>query len=329
MGDMTVMADAVSTLRRGGGVGAPCAPGPPGWVFELVDTRSGAPPIAGWQDAGPGLAVRTLAGDRFTLVSVACRGAVELAAGEFEQRTTEAYGRLAAELENRGAEHLVRVWNLIPGILAPLGEVPERYRVFNAGRCAAYERWYRGRDRFDTRVATASGVGHQGGDLVIHGLAAAAPGVAVENPRQIPSYRYSSRYGPRPPCFARATRIDVVSQGSWLLVGGTASICGEETVHREDFDAQADETLENLAAVVAAGLAGDPAGVGVRAELLARYRHLRIYYPRRSDGPRVERLAAARFPRAEVELVPAELCRADLLIEIEGVAGPCEAFSGP
>ena len=29
----------------------------------------------------------------------------------------------------------------------------------------------------------------------------------VENPRQIPAFRYSKRYGPIPPCFARATRI--------------------------------------------------------------------------------------------------------------------------
>ena len=27
----------------------------------------------------------------------------------------------------------------------------------------------------------------------------------MENPRQTPSYRYSERYGPSPPCFARAT----------------------------------------------------------------------------------------------------------------------------
>lgn len=324
MGDATLMADAVLHLRREGGVGAPCAPGPPRWVMDLVGVRIDGAPNAGWREVGPGFAVRTLSGDHFTLASVACRGAVGLDAGELERRTTEAYGKLAAELADRGAEHLVRVWNLIPGILAPLGELPERYRVFNAGRCAAYERWYHGRERFDTRVATASGVGHGESDLVIHGLAAAAPGVPVENPRQIPSYRYSSRYGPQPPCFARATRITVGPQGpSWLLVGGTASIRGEETVHRGDFDAQAEETLENLAAVVAAGLtdeAAETAGAGDPADLLGRYRHLRIYYPRPSDQPRVERLGRERFPGAEVELMQAELCRAGLLIEIEGVA---------
>ena len=41
-----------------------------------------------------------------------------------------------------------------------------------------------------------------------------APGVAIENPRQTPSYHYSRRYGPRPPCFARATRF-----GSLLFIG--------------------------------------------------------------------------------------------------------------
>ena len=44
-------------------------------------------------------------------------------------------------------------------------------------------------------------------DLMIDALSAASPGIAVENPRQIPSYRYARRYGPRPPCFARATLL--------------------------------------------------------------------------------------------------------------------------
>ena len=289
----------------------------PQWVSGLVDVE-GAP----WREAGAGLSVRAVVNDRFTLASVACREAVRLDEATFHRCTAEAYRLLADELEGGCTGHLVRVWNFIPEILAPLGSLPQRYMVFNAGRFSAYEDWYRGRESFDRQVATASGVGHLGSDFLIHGLASAAAGIPVENPRQTPSYRYSSRYGPLPPCFARATRVRVdPARSPWLLVGGTASVRGEETVFPGDLEAQAEETLCNLAAVVAAGL-GIPApnDHGSGADLLARYRHLRVYYVHAEHEQEVARLIERPFADAEVELVRADLCRGDLLIEIEGVA---------
>ncbi len=259
---------------------------------------------------------RRLIGDRFTLASVACRGADRLSEAAFERCTAQVYRLLREQLDAGRARHLVRVWNFIPGILSPLGDLPQRYMVFNAGRLAAYEAWYRDRPSFDREVATASGVGHADSDLVIHGLAATSPGTPVENPRQIPSYHYSARFGPRPPCFARAGRVTVgPRRNSWLLVGGTASIRGEQTVHPQDLDAQASETSRNLAAVVAAAMAGEANG-----DRLGRYRHLRAYYVRDEHQSRVAHWLAEEFPRAEVELVQAELCRDDLLVEVEGVA---------
>ncbi len=289
---------------------------PPHWAFALVDA-----PDAPWQDADPDVRVRTLSGDRFALTSVICRRAVRLSEADFRHATAQAYRLLREQIDGGRAWHLVRIWNFIPGILTPLGELPERYMVFNAGRFAAYEEWYRDRDSFDREVATASGVGHEGADLVIHGLAATTPGTPVENPRQVPSYRYSPRYGPLPPCFARASRVIVdPARGPWLLVGGTASVCGEETVHPGDLDAQAAETCRNLAALVAGAIAGGEANDHLQENLLARYRYLRAYYVRDEHGARVARWIGDRFPDAEVELVQVELCRDDLLVEVEGVA---------
>jgi chorismate lyase/3-hydroxybenzoate synthase len=217
----------------------------------------------------------------------------------------------------------VRLWNFIPGILEPLGELPHRYMVFNAGRFAAYTRWYRHRDRFDRYVATASGVGHAGEDLVIHCLAARSPGMPVENPRQVAAYRYSARYGPQPPCFARATRLDARGARS-LLVGGTASVRGEDSLYAGDVAAQIEETLRNLAAVAAAGaVAARPAGAAdeAREGELERYRSLRVYHVRDEDLPGIRAAVAASFRRLELlELVSADLCRPELLVEIEGIA---------
>jgi len=41
-------------------------------------------------------------------------------------------------------------------------------------------------------------------ELTLHVLASDAPALALENPRQIPVWRYSPRFGVLPPCFAGA-----------------------------------------------------------------------------------------------------------------------------
>ena len=88
--------------------------------------------------------------------------------------------------------------------------------VFNGGRFAACEHWHGSPNDFDHTLASASGVGVLGRALAIHCLAADDAGEPVENPRQVPAYKYSRRYGPRPPCFARATRL--TRRVRWRLV---------------------------------------------------------------------------------------------------------------
>ena len=107
-----------------------------------------------------------------------------------------------------------------------------------------------------------------------------------------------------------------------LMVGGTASIRGEESMHVGDLAAQIDETLANLASVVGAAH-GRPDGWPRRPRPLsssARVSSARDAGSRRGRGapqgapsPRLERL----------ELLSAELCRPELLVEVEGLAeGP-------
>ncbi|MFL6203035.1 MAG: hypothetical protein ACJ76J_28025 [Thermoanaerobaculia bacterium] len=243
-------------------------------------------------------------GDGFSLASVRVPGARALGRAELHAATAGAYRQIEAELRGRGTIHPVRLWNHIPGIHEPMGEGLDRYMVFNAGRYEALAEWFGGKETFDTRVASASGVGHRGQDLVIHCLASDRPGRAVDNPRQVAPYRYSRKYGPLPPCFARATVIQPDGL-PLVLVGGTASIVGEASVHPDDLPGQTEETLANLAVFVPLG----------------RYRDVRVYYPDPSRLGALRDLLADAFPGAErIEWVRADLCRAELLVEIEGVA---------
>lgn len=241
-------------------------------------------------------------GEGFSFATVRVPDARSLGRAELHEATSGAYRRIEAELRARGTIHPVRLWNHIPGIHEPMGDGLDRYMVFNAGRYEALSEWFGGKETFDTRVASASGVGHSGRDLVIHCLASDRPGRAVDNPRQVAPYRYSRKYGPLPPCFARATLIE-----SLVLVGGTASIVGEASVHLDDLPRQVEETLTNLAVFAS----------------LDRYRDVRVYYPDPARLDELRGLLRDAFPGADgIEWVRADLCRAELLVEIEGIAEP-------
>jgi hypothetical protein len=252
----------------------------------------------------------------FTLVTVRKAGAARLDPKAFEACTREAYSSIAAQLRDAAARFPVRFWNYIPDIHRPCGEGLDRYMCFNAGRFAACSEWLGGPDTFDRLLATGSGVGHGGEDLVIHALASSTPGVAVDNPRQIPAYKYSRRFGPRPPCFARATVLhDPANQRApLLLVGGTASIRGEESVHLNDLRGQTLETFENLASLVGSASKMSVAG-------LDAYREIRVYHFRDADRDAIAELVVNAFPRhTRVAYFRADLCRPELSVEIEGVA---------
>ena len=260
----------------------------------------------------------------FKVVEVRVPGALELEAARFEAACAAAYGEIFRRLQETPACHPVRMWNFIPRILDPLGEERHRYMHFNFGRYAAFSDAFGTGDAFQRAIPTASGVGHDASELKIVSLSATAPGVAVENPRQIASYCYSERWGMLPPCFARATRIAGPEGEPLLLVGGTASVCGEESVHQGDLDLQARETFLNLAVLIHAA-EGRPAGPQptqqAAADLLRRYRRLRVYYVHGHHRAAVQELVRRHFPAdTEAELLQAELCRPELLIEIEGFA---------
>jgi hypothetical protein len=113
-----------------------------------------------------------------------------------------------------------------------------------------------------------------------------------------------------------------------LLVGGTASIVGETSRHQGDLGRQIDETYRNLAAVVATA-SGVTIGEDEPLEpgWLASYRQVRIYYREAKGRDEIITRASAAFSGAvRVEVRQAELCRPELLVEIEGLA---ELPAGP
>ena len=79
-----------------------------------------------------------------------------------------------------------------------------------------------------------------------------------------------------------------------LLIGGTASVVGEDSRHAGQFDAQVEETLLNLEALIQATSANCPDG----SAALHRLVDLRVYVTSASDAERVRELLVNRCPRA-------------------------------
>jgi chorismate lyase/3-hydroxybenzoate synthase len=281
---------------------------PPAWVRDWTAAD------AVTQFVG-GLELTVAQGPNASLVAVTVPGAAGLTADQFERRASEVYRAIRDTLATLPHRSPVRFWNYLPAIHEPMDERRDRYMVFNAGRFAAMCDWFGGPHHLAGRLPAASGVGHAGAELVVHCLACGQGGQAVENPRQVPAFQYSRRYGPLPPCFARATVIThPFTGGRALLVAGTSSILGEQTVHAGDLPRQLEETLANLRALLAAvKRPGERWG----------FTDLRAYYSRLADAATVERLMSQTIgPEVKVQMVHAELCRTDLLVEIEGVAAP-------
>jgi chorismate lyase/3-hydroxybenzoate synthase len=266
---------------------------------------------------------RSATSGSLAFLSMTLANAGHLDADDLRREVARAYDALGCALRSMGRT-AIRWWNYLPDPSTIMGPGLDRYMVFNAGRHDGYRRLL-AEAPFERSLATASAVGIEGESLVIHCLASREAGRVVENPRQKPAWQYSKRYGPVPPSFSRAT-IATAGQRQLLLIGGTASVVGEESMHAGDSRAQLEETFRNLAALLSSAREQQEPPVVA----LARIKEVRAYVTREEDASFVRAELRARCPQAaEIELIPARLCRPELLVEIEGVAelGPGTARS--
>ncbi|MBT2321094.1 hypothetical protein J7E62_01815 [Variovorax paradoxus] len=226
-----------------------------------------------------------------------------------------AYHDLFESIAQTGCAHLLRVWNYLPQINGDGGGL-ERYRQFNLGRQQAF--FDAGQAAFEgAPAACALGI-HQGA-LCIRFLAGRMAPLPIENPRQVSAYRYPETYGPRSPTFSRAALAEIGGGDVALFISGTASIVGHETVHLGDVRAQTQETLRNLGAVIAA--ANERATTRFDLAALDGV----VYVRHVADAPIVRRvleetLGSRAHTVSHAVYLEADICRQDLLVEIEAHA---------
>lgn len=219
------------------------------------------------------------------------------------------YRELIETLDDSAFSYPLRLWNFLPGINRGDGD-DERYRRFCVGRGRALE----AAGLADARMCAATAIGGDVPRMQLMALIGRAPGISIENPRQVSSWHYPRRYGPRQPAFARATAVPLDAERWGLLVSGTASVVGHATAHPLDTMAQVDEAARNLEALLAhaAGALGRSA-----LERFDQHSLARVYVRRSDDWPAVERRLRARWPELALCGLRGDVCRSDLMVEIE------------
>ena len=212
-----------------------------------------------------------------------------------------AYAAIRRFQQQCGYPHLLRMWNYMDAINDGAGDL-ERYRQFNVGRG-------RGLGEVTQNYPSATAIGRQQADhvLQVFWLAGKVAGQSLENPRQVSAYHYPRVHGPVSPSFARA----LIAPDDTLLISGTASIVGHHSRHHDDAMAQLEETIRNLNSFA-------PHACGRRGD--ARGDLLKVYVRDPELTPRIAERLRQVYPGSEILFVAADVCRRELLLEIEAIS---------
>jgi len=222
---------------------------------------------------------------------------------------------------------VIRTWLYLGDIVGPEGET-QRYKELNRARSELFAScsFRANRSLWPTTAPAypaSTGIGSEGRDLTLSCIALASRRrdlqvIPLENPRQVPAFDYAPEYSPQSPKFSRAMAVEVGTE-AMILISGTASITRSETQHTDDARAQTRETLANIEALISeANLSrhGLP-GFGAALHHMAV---ARVYIKRAEDYATVRAVCESRLGQVPVTYTLADVCRPQLLVEIEGIA---------
>lgn len=292
--------------------------------------------VEAWAIGGPGVKVERTSGHA---VSVSYDGIRWLHTGNVKPAgsgagvyadTREVFqctGEILTEA-GMGWEHVVRTWWYLASITGADGAT-QRYKELNCARADVFARRHFGNSHMQvapghTGFPASTGIGMESGaglslaTLALQTQRSDVRLVPLENPLQTPAYDYDSRYSPKSPKFSRAMAL-VLPDYLTTWISGTASIVNSEVIFPGCVIGQTEQTLDNIAALIAPeNLATHGVkGAGATLRDLAK---VRVYVKRAADYDACRAVCQRRLGNIPAVYVVADVCRPELLVEIEGVA---------
>ncbi|MDD4516850.1 endoribonuclease L-PSP [Massilibacteroides sp.] len=203
---------------------------------------------------------------------------------------------------------IVRQWNYIEQITF-FDEKDQHYQSFNNARAAFYKK-----TEWPLGYPAATGIGANLGGILIdfdavvikHPKDVITP---IDNRLQVSAHAYSKEVlknaseKKETPKFERAKSL-TISEKRLVYISGTAAIRGEDSLKNVGVEEQLRITMENIAE-----LTGD-----------SNLSILRVYIKHKDDFSKVEALMNKLVPEVPVSYMWADVCRDELLIEIEGIS---------
>lgn len=240
----------------------------------------------------------------------------------------KAFARLvkATDLLGLNFDHIVRQWNYVEhifGFQQIESKSRQHYQLFNEVRSEYYSNH---RSRCDFPAATGIGVDQNGVTIecmLMQGDSKLKV-IPISNPKQLNSYKYgqtvlkgdpaNQKKANQVPQFERA-KLVTNGKSSRVFISGTASIVGQETIGPGDVEKQTRVTIDNMELLTSKmNLKSHCPELTVYPE---KYAYVRVYVKEEKDIPKVKSICREHFGHVPITFVKADICRADLLVEIE------------
>lgn len=226
--------------------------------------------------------------------------------------------------EKMQVEDIIRQWNYI-GDITGMDDGVQCYHAFNEARSVFYDKgnWT------ECGYPAATGIGMQmkGVFVSLIALQAKQPSiniVAIDSPLQVAAHAYSEKVLVCPedkcnvatPKFERA-KLLINQAGMLCFVSGTAAIRGEESMRVLNVSLQTKQTLENIRYLIAAE---NLQKHGIERQPAWNMFGLRVYVKNIADIQAVKTVVETVWPEVNPVYVQADICRPELLVEIECMA---------
>ena len=208
-------------------------------------------------------------------------------------------------IANENKMQIVKIWHYIPELLKIYDHKKTNYSLLCESREIIYKEYYK-----NQCYPAATVIGIEGNKILIYFIAANCDTYrTIENKRQVSSYNYPQNKFSEKPMFSRAVEFSISSfDRNKIIISGTASIRGYKSMYSENIFNQLEEALKNYKNFL--DIDDNPSNI------------CRIYMSKKEKDnfQLINTKLENYFGKNKFILLYGDICRAELLIEIEGVS---------